>query len=160
MAVNFPVTTGIRFLRDKKVEFEQYLYDYQEKGGTKQTALELNVPDHNVIKTLVFMTDAGKGIICLMHGDKEVSTKELARIIGVKTLTPAPQDKAMKWTGYQFGGTSPFGTKTQLPVFVEQSIMDLEKIYINGGKRGFILGISPTILSSVFEITEVNVGID
>ncbi len=160
MAINYPVTAGIRFLRDNKVDFEQFIYDYQEKGGTKQTAIELNLNEHNVIKTLVFISDTGKGIICLMHGDNEVSAKELARSIGVKSLVPAPQDKAMKWTGYQFGGTSPFGTKSQLPIYVESTIFDLDKIYINGGKRGFIVSMCPSVLKEIFDITEVNVAID
>jgi Cys-tRNA(Pro) deacylase len=160
MANNFPVTTGIRFLRNKKVDFEQFIYDYQEKGGTKQTSVELNIDEHNTIKTLVFADDSGKGIICLMHGDKEVSTKELARTIGVKTLSPASQAQAMKWTGYQFGGTSPFGTKTQMPIYAEKSIFELDKIYINGGKRGFILSMEASALKNVFDIYEVNVGID
>ena len=159
MAKSFPVTQGIRFLKAKKVEFEQYEYEYQEKGGTKQTAIELSVDEHAVIKTLVFMDESGNGCICLQHGDREVSTKELARQIQCKTLAPAPQDKAMKWTGYQFGGTSPFGTKAQLPIYAESTIFDLDTIYINGGKRGFILGMNPKHLLDILSITKVEVAI-
>ncbi len=159
MAKSFPVTQGIRFLKSKKIEFEQYEYEYQEKGGTKQTSIELSVPEHNVIKTLVFIDESGNGCICLQHGDNEVSTKELARQINCKTLAPAPQDKAMKWTGYQFGGTSPFGTKTQLPIYAEATIFDLDTIYINGGKRGFILAMNPNDLVGILNIEKVNVAI-
>jgi Cys-tRNA(Pro) deacylase len=159
MAATFPVTQGIRFLKDKKVDYEPYMYDYEEKGGTRQTADILGVDEHKVIKTIVFADENGKGYICLMHGDKEVSAKNLARTIGVKTLTPAPQDKSMKWTGYQFGGTSPFGIKTQLPVFVEKTIMELDKIYINGGKRGFILGMDPANLKVIAGLSEVEVAV-
>lgn len=159
MAKAFPVTTAIRFLRDKKVDFEQFLYEYQEKGGTSQTAIELSVEEHAVIKTLVFVSESGKGIICLQHGDKEVSQKELARIIGCKTLIPAPQDKALKWTGYRFGGTSPFGTKQEMPVYAEESIFDLENIYINGGKQGFILKIQPQVLVNTLNAVKVKVAV-
>lgn len=156
---NFPVTQGIRFLKAKKADFEQYMYDYEEKGGTRQTATELAVPEHNVIKTIIFENENGKGLVCLMHGDKEVSAKELARHIACKTLSPASQEKSMKWTGYQFGGTSPFGIKTNLRIYAEKSIFDLDKIYINGGKRGFILGIAPQVLKDVLDIEEVNVAV-
>lgn len=159
MAKSFPVTQGIRFLKSKKAEFEQYEYDYHDKGGTKQTSIELSVPEHSVIKTLVFADENGNGCICLQHGDKEVSTKELARQINCKTLSPAPQDKAMKWTGYQFGGTSPFGTKTQLAIYAEATIFDIDTIYINGGKRGFILGMNPNDLLQILKIEKVKVAI-
>lgn len=160
MAIDkFPTTQGIRFLKSKKAVFEQYLYEYKEKGGTEQTTELLGVDEHCVIKTIVFEDENGKGLICLMHGDKEISTKELARQINCKSLSTASQEQSMKWTGYQFGGTSPFGTKTQLPIYVEKSILDLDKIYINGGKRGFILGISPKVLINTLEINTVNVAI-
>ncbi len=159
MGQNFPITQGVRFLKSKKADYEQFLYDYEEKGGTSQTARILSVDEHAVIKTIVFENENGKGLICLMHGDREVSAKELARTVGCKTLQPASQEKSMKWTGYQFGGTSPFGTKSQLPIYVETSIFDLDKIYINGGKRGFILGMNPQDLSNLLTIEKVNVAI-
>ncbi len=155
----FPITQGIRFLKSKKANFEQFLYEYKEKGGTEQTTDLLGVSEHSVIKTIVFEDENGKGLICLMHGDKEISTKELARQINCKSIATASQEKSLKWTGYQFGGTSPFGTKTQLPIYAEKSIFDLDKIYINGGKRGFILGISPNVLKDNLNIILVNVGI-
>lgn len=158
MADKFPVTQGIRLLKSKNAQFEQYQYEYEEKGGTSQTAKVLQVPEHSVIKTIVFENESGKGVICLMHGDKEVSAKELARHIGCKTLSPASQEKSMKWTGYQFGGTSPFGTKTQIAIYAEATIFDLETIYINGGKRGFILGIKPSVLDEVLQVERVNVA--
>ncbi len=153
-----PATTAIRELKANNADFEAYFYDYQEKGGTKQTAEELQVDEHQVIKTLVFEAD-GKMIIVLMHGDNEVSTKELARFLNVKKVEPADQKSAMNATGYQFGGTSPFGTKKKLPIYVESSILDLNEIYINGGKRGFIVKISVKDLTRVLQCTPVNVAI-
>ncbi|MCK5743049.1 MAG: Cys-tRNA(Pro) deacylase [Chlorobi bacterium] len=154
-----PVTPAIRVLRAKKIDFEAHIYDYNEKGGTKQTADELNVDEHAVIKTLIMDIDDGKTIVVLMHGDKEVSTKELGRIIGSKTVVPCDAAKAQKQTGYQFGGTSPFGTKKEMPVYSEESIFALDKIYINGGKRGFIVEISPQALEEVFEIRKVSAAV-
>ncbi len=146
-------------LRANKIDFEAHIYDYSDKGGTKQTADELNVDEHAVIKTLIMDIDDGKTIVVLMHGDKEVSTKELGRTIGSKTVVPCDAAKAQKQTGYQFGGTSPFGTKKEMPVYAEESIFDLDKIYINGGKRGFIIDISPEALEAVFEIGRVSAAV-
>ncbi|MCK5741537.1 MAG: Cys-tRNA(Pro) deacylase [Chlorobi bacterium] len=150
-----PVTPAIRVLRANKIDFEAHIYDYNEKGGTKQTADELNVDEHAVIKTLIMDIDGGKTIVVLIHGDKEVSTKELGRIIGSKKVVPCDAAKAQKQTEYQFGGTSPFGTKKEMPVYAEESIFTLNKIYINGGKRGFIVEISPEALEEVFDIGKV-----
>lgn len=155
----FPITSAVRVLKEKNIDFISYLYEYEEKGGTKQTADELNVDEHKVVKTLVFEIDAKECIIMLQHGDKNVSTKELARLIEVKKVEPASQNEALKWTGYQFGGTSPFGTKKNMKVFVEESIMELDKIYINGGKRGYIVEIDPKSLIDVFEINCVKTAI-
>ncbi len=146
MAVDFPITAAIRFLRQKKVEFVPRMYDYVEKGGTRESAKQLGVDEHAVIKTLVFETNQKKPLIVLMHGDREVSTKTLARLLGVKSVEPSTPEKASKLTGYLVGGTSPFGTRTAMPVYVEKSILSLEKIYINGGKRGFLIEIGPGIL--------------
>jgi Cys-tRNA(Pro) deacylase len=155
----YPVTPAIRLLRQKNVDFVPYEYDYEEKGGTRQTATILNVDENAVIKTLVFETDARTALIVLMHGDCEVSQKELARIISVKTVSPASSDKANKLTGYVFGGTSPFGTRTSLPVYCEETILELDRIYINGGKQGFIICITPNDLRNVLSIIPINVAI-
>lgn len=157
--MDHPITSAIRSLREKKVEFVPHLYDHVEKGGTAESARQLGVDEHAVIKTLVFETNEKKPLIVLMHGDRKVSTKDLARHIGVKSVEPATAERATKFTGYQFGGTSPFGTRMKLPVYVESTIFDLERIYINGGKRGFLVEIGSAILKKVFEIQKVEVGI-
>ena len=158
--MDHPVTPAVRFLREKVVAFVPHLYDYVEKGGTGESAKQLGVDEHAVIKTLIFETNEKKPLIVLMHGDRQVSTKNLARHIGVKSVEPADAARASKWTGYQFGGTSPFGTKISMPVYVERTIFDLDKIYINGGKRGFLVEISPTVLTAVLQIENVEVAIE
>ncbi|MEQ1761941.1 MAG: aminoacyl-tRNA deacylase [Pyrinomonadaceae bacterium] len=159
MSSDFPITQAIRFLREKKVDFVPHLYDYVEKGGTQESASQLDVDEHAVVKTLVFETNERKPLLVLMHGDREVSTKSLARFLNVKSVEPASAEKATKWTGYLVGGTSPFGTKMKLPVYAEQSIFELDRIYINGGKRGFLVEIDPAVLKSSLEVVEVAVGI-
>lgn len=149
----------MRFLRERKVEFVPRLYDYVEKGGTRESARQLGVDEHAVVKTLVLETNEKKPLIVLMHGDKEVSTKNLARNLGVKSVEPATPEKASKLTGYLVGGTSPFGTRTKLPVYAEKSIFLLDKIYINGGKRGFLMEIDPKVLKDTLAAKEVEVGI-
>lgn len=156
---NFPVTPAVRLLREKKIEFAPRLYDYVEHGGTRRSAEELGVDEHAVIKTLVMETDARGPLIVLMHGDAEVSTKELARAVGVKTIAPCSPDAAQKHTGYVVGGTSPLGTRKRMPVYAQKTIFDLEKIYINGGKRGFLVEIDPKDLRHVLPVTEVDVAI-
>jgi Cys-tRNA(Pro) deacylase len=158
MSSNFPITPAIRFLREKKIEFVPHLYDYVEKGGAKESARQLGVDEHMVVKTLVFETNEKKPLIVLMHGDREVSTKNLARFLNVKSVEPATPEKASKLTGYLVGGTSPFGTQTQMPVYAEATIFELDKIYINGGKRGFLVEITPADLR-VLDVVEVSVGI-
>jgi len=158
--MDYPVTPAVRMLREKRVDFEPHLYNYVEKGGTKHSAEELGVDEHAVIKTLVMETDQRKPLIILMHGDREVSTKNLARQLGVKTVTPSKPEVAQKHTGYLIGGTSPFGTRTQIPVYAEQTIFELPLIVINGGKRGFLVSISPQILRDVLQAKEVNVAIE
>ncbi len=160
MAVDFPITAAIRFLRQKKVEFVPRMYDYVEKGGTRESAKQLGVDEHAVIKTLVFETNEKKPLIVLMHGDREVSTKTLARLLGVKSVEPATPEKASKLTGYLVGGTSPFGTRTAMPVYVEKTIFELEKIYINGGKRGFLVEIKPGVLKWTLNAEEVEVALE
>lgn len=159
MSNDHPITPAIRFLREKKVEFVPHLYDYVEKGGARESARQLGVDVHAVVKTLVFETNDKKPLIVLMHGDREVSTKNLARFLGVKSVEPVTPEKATKLTGYLVGGTSPFGTKTKMPVYVERTILDLERIYINGGKRGFLVEILPEVLNSLNAVP-VEVGIE
>lgn len=158
--MNYPITSAIRVLREKKVEFEPFVFDYVEKGGTRHSAEVLKVDEHAVVKTLIFETNEKKPLIVLQHGNLIVSTKELARILKVKSIVPAAPEKANKLTGYLVGGTSPFGTKTKMPVYAEKTIFDLEKIYINGGKRGFLVAISPRVLKEVLNVEEVSVGIE
>lgn len=158
--MDFPVTQAVRYLRDNKVEFVPHLYDHVEKGGAKESARQLAVDVHAVVKTLVFVTNEKKPLIVLMHGDKEVSIKNLARFLGVKTVEPVSPDKASKLTGYLVGGTSPFGTRTKMSVYAERTIFDLERIYINGGKRGFLIEIDAAVLRTALKIEEVAVGIE
>lgn len=157
--MDYPITPAIRVLRQHKISFEPHVFDYLEKGGTKHSAEILGVDEHAVVKTLVFETNEKQPLIVLMHGDLQVSTKELARIIKVKTVSPVTPEKANKLTGYLVGGTSPFGVKTKMPIYVEKTILNLSKIYINGGKRGFLVSIEPKTLREVLQIQEVEVGI-
>jgi Cys-tRNA(Pro) deacylase len=156
---DYPITTAIRALRENGVEFKPHFYTYEEHGGTKASAAALNVSEHLVVKTIVMQTDQHKPLIVLMHGDREVSTKQLARLLGVKKVEPCDEPAAHRHTGYVFGGMSPFGTRHPITVCVERTIFDLPKIYINGGKRGFLVEIKPSDLRSVLSITEVSIGI-
>lgn len=156
--MKYPITQAIRFLQQKKVDFVPHLFEYVEKGGTKYSAEILGVDEHSVIKTLVFETSEKKPLIILQHGDLEVSEKNLARYLNVKSVSPSNADKAQKLTGYVFGGTSPFGLKTKILVYAEQTIFALEKIHINGGKRGFLVEIEPQILKEILEVEEVEVS--
>ena len=156
---DIPMTPGVRMLIEKKISFVPHLYRYEEHGGTALSAKELNVPEHHIVKTLVMQTDERKPLIVLMHGDREVSAKNLARFMNVKSVQLCEATTAQRFTGYQFGGTSPFGTRTPIPVFVEKSIFELDKIYINGGKRGFLVEIKPNDLRNAFPVTEVEVAI-
>jgi len=158
--MDYPVTPAVRYLREKKAAFVPRLYDYVEKGGTGESARQLGVDEHAVIKTLVFETNEKRPLIVLMLGDRQVSQKNLARHLGVKSVEPASPERAAKFTGYQFGGTSPFGTRTQMPIYVEKTIFDLDKIYINGGKRGFLVEIDPTILRAMLRIEEIMVSVE
>ena len=157
--MDYPITPAVRLLREKKVEFEPHLYDYEEHGGTRHSAEELGVDEHAVVKTLVMETEAKKPLIVLMHGDREVSTKNLARHLGVKSVHPCDFAQAQKHTGYLVGGTSPFGTRIHLHVYAERTIFDLPKIYINGGKRGFLVSIDPKVLREVLHAEDVEVAI-
>jgi Cys-tRNA(Pro) deacylase len=154
-----PVTPAVRVLRGAGVSFTEHLYRYEEHGGTRVSARELGVDEHAVVKTLVMEDDARAPLIVLMHGDLEVSTKQLARAVGVKHVEPCRPDAANRHSGYLVGGTSPFGTRKPMPVYVERTILDLPRIYINGGARGFLVGLAPADLVRVLNPTPVEVGI-
>jgi len=155
----YPVTPAVRFLREKKVCFKQHLYRYEEHGGTRVGAEELGYTEHVLIKTLVMQTDQKRVLLVLMHGDCEVSTRQLARLLGVKSIEPCDEKTASRNTGYAFGGTSPFGTRSRLPVYVEKTIFNLPAILINGGKRGFLVEIEPSELRNILPMTEVEVAL-
>lgn len=156
---NYPVTPAVRLLRERKVAFEPHLYDWEEHGGTTRAASELGVDEHAVVKTLLMETEARKPLVVLMHGDREVSTKQLARALSTKSVQPCAVETAQKLTGYMVGGISPLGTRTRLPVYVEATILGLPRIYLNGGKRGFLISINPQDLRRLLPIQEVSVAI-
>lgn len=158
--MDYPITPAVRFLRERRVEFTPHLYDYVEKGGTRESAKQLGVDEHAVIKTLVFETNEKRPLIVLMHGDFEVSTRNLARFLGVKSVEPVTPEKASKLTGYLVGGTSPFGTRTKIPVYAEKTIFDLDWIFINGGKRGFLVEIRSEALERTLDVELVEIGIE
>jgi Cys-tRNA(Pro) deacylase len=159
MATDYPVTMAIRVLRQHLVEFSPHLYTWEAHGGTAASAQHLGVDEHQVIKTLIFEDESKKPLCVLMHGDREVSAKNLARHIGVKSVAPCQPAVADRHSGYQLGGTSPFGLRRAMPVYCEKSIAALERIYINGGARGFLVGISPRDLERVLSPTLVEVAI-
>ncbi len=154
-----PVTIAIRELRAHGVAFTDHLYDYEEQGGTEVSSRALGVPENAVIKTLIMETDAGAPLVVLMHGDLKVSTKELARITKVKGIAPCKPDTAQRHSGYLVGGTSPFGLRKPLPIYLEASIADLSRIYINGGRRGYLVAMAPGELIRVLKPKLVRVGI-
>src|SRR5918911_1260097 len=158
--MDYPVTPAVRLLREHKVEFAPHLYSYEERGGTRNSAETLGVDEHAVVKTLVMETDTRKALIVLMHGDREVSTKQLARTLNVKSVQPCDPATAQKHTGYLVGGTSPFGTRAKLPVYVERTIFELPRVYINGGKRGFLVELAPRVLRELLPVEEVSVAIE
>ena len=153
-----PVTAAVRVLREHEVAFTDHLYEYEEHGGTATSARELGVPEHAVIKTLIMEDEAKKPLIVLMHGDMKVSTRELARTIGVKTVSPCTPETANRQSGYIVGGTSPLGTRKQMPVYLEASVLELERIYVNGGKRGYLVGIAPDALVRIVKPVLVQVA--
>ena len=157
--MDYPVTPAVRVLREQQVEFAPHLYSYEERGGTRHSAEALGVDEHAVVKTLVMETEAQKPLVVLMHGDREVSTKQLARTLNVKSVQPCAPATAQKHTGYLVGGTSPFGTRTKLSVYVERTIFELPKIYINGGKRGFLVELEPRVLRDLLPVVEVSVAV-
>jgi Cys-tRNA(Pro) deacylase len=149
-------TPATQFLRRAGVSFTEHPYDYVEHGGTAESARQLGVDEHAVVKTLVMQDERAQPLIVLMHGDRQVSTKALAREIGVKSVEPCKPEVAQRHSGYLVGGTSPFGTRKALPVFVEASILALERICINGGKRGFLVGLDPRLLTTLVDAKPVH----
>jgi len=148
-------TPATQMLRKQGVTFGEHPYDYVDHGGTGESARQLGVPEHNVIKTLVMEDEAARPLIVLMHGDCSVSTKNLARQIGCKSVQPCKPEVAQRHSGYMVGGTSPFGTKKRMPVYVEASVLALDSIYINGGRRGYLVSIAPSTLTDLLEAKPV-----
>ena len=152
-------TPAVHALRRHGIAFTEHEYRYELKGGTRVSSRELGVDEHHVVKTLVMEDDSKAPLIVLMHGDREVSTKQLARQIGVKLVKPCAPEVAERHTGYQVGGTSPFGTRKPLPVYVERSILDLERVYLNGGRRGFLVALDPKAAAAALTATPVDVAV-
>jgi len=152
-------TPATQWLRRAGVAFSEHVYDYVEHGGTAESARQLGVDEHAVVKTLVMQNEKGDPLIVLMHGDRQVSTKNLARAIGTKSVEPCSPDAAERASGYQVGGTSPFATRKAMPVYVEATILELERIFINGGRRGYLVGIAPRVLGELLAATPVDCAI-
>lgn len=157
---NAPETPATKFLRANGVAFTSHLYAYEEHGGTRVSARELDVDEHAVVKTLIFEDETARPLIVLMHGDCKVSGKELARQIGCKKVEPCKPEVANRHTGFLVGGTSPFGTKKKMPVYVEKTVLDLPLIYINGGRRGYLVGIDPKEIVRVLQPKAVEAALD
>ena len=155
---HFPVTPAIRVLRDRKVDFTLRPYKYEERGGTEVASRELGVDEHGIIKTLVMEDDGKKPFIILMHGDRHVSTREMARVLGVKAVQPCDPAAAGRHTGYMVGGTSPFGTKKQLPVYIEETLLGIPRVLINAGRKGLLAEIDMKDLVRVLSPTPVRVS--
>ncbi|MEO8145012.1 MAG: Cys-tRNA(Pro) deacylase [Betaproteobacteria bacterium] len=153
-------TPATVFLKANQVAYSEHEYEYVERGGTEVSADSLGVPEHHVVKTLVMQDEAAKPLIVLMHGDKKVSTKNLARQAGRKRIEPCKPEVAQRHSGYQVGGTSPFGTKKKMPIFLERSVLELPKIYINGGRRGFLVGIAPGEIARTLDPQLVDAALD
>ena len=154
------LTPATQWLKEHKIPFEERSYEYEEHGGTALAASACGIDHHHVIKTLIMEDENAKPLVILMHGDKEVSTKNLARQTGRKSIAPCVPDQAQRNSGYQVGGTSPFGTRKKMPVYVESSILSLPQIHINGGRRGYIVTIDPKVLTEKLGAVPVNVAID
>ncbi|MDP9107904.1 MAG: aminoacyl-tRNA deacylase [Pseudomonadota bacterium] len=153
-------TPATQWLKARGVVYSEHPYAYEEHGGTAVSARELGVDEHAVVKTLVMQDEAARPLIVLMHGDRKVSTKNLARQIGCKSVAPCKPEVAQRHSGFLVGGTSPFGTRKEMPIYVEQGILALEKIYINGGRRGFLVGIAPAVLSDLAAARAVECALD
>jgi Cys-tRNA(Pro) deacylase len=149
-------TPGTQLLRERRVPYTEHVYEYVEHGGTSESARQLGLDEHAIVKTLVMQDEAGEPLIVLMHGDRTVSTKNLARQIERKRVEPCRPDVAQRFTGYMVGGTSPFGLRRKMPVYVERSVVEMERIFINGGRRGYLVGISPGVLVDVLAAVTVD----
>ena len=154
-----PVTPAIRALRSERVDYEGFVFDYRRFPGAAGAAEALDIDVHSTVKTIVFRTDEGDGVVVLMNGDLEVSAKNLARELGVKSAEPASQRDARRWTGYEFGGTSPFGTRQEMPILVHDEIPRMEEIYINAGSRGFLIRMRAVDLMQVLEPTVADLAV-
>jgi Cys-tRNA(Pro) deacylase len=154
-----PSTPATRLLREKGVAYTEHPYRYEERGGTRVSARELGVDEHAVVKTLVMEDESSAPLVVLMHGDREVSTKALARQLGRREIRICKPEVANRHSGYQVGGTSPLGTRKPMPVYVERTILDLPTVYVNGGSRGFLVGVSPKDLAALLSPTLVDVAI-
>jgi Cys-tRNA(Pro) deacylase len=154
-----PSTPATRLFRERGVAYSEHLYRYEERGGTATPARELGVDEHAVVKTLVMEDESGEPLVVLMHGDREVSTKALARQLGRRSIAISRPEVASRHSGYQVGGTSPFGTRRRMPIFVERTVLDLPRIYVNGGSRGFLVGIAPAELLRLLGATPVDAAI-
>lgn len=154
-----PVTAAVRVLRTANIPFTHHPYAYEEKGGTAVSARELGVDEHSVVKTLVMEDERGNPLVVLMHGDRQVSTKALARLLGVKTVAPCTPENARRHSGYLVGGTSPFGTRRAMPVYIEATILSLPKIFINGGQRGYLVGLDPKDAARILGALPVSVAV-
>jgi Cys-tRNA(Pro) deacylase len=148
-------TPATQALRRAGIAFSEHVYDYVEHGGTAESARQLGVEEHAVVKTLVMQDEKARPLIVLMHGDKQVSTKNLARAIGAKAVQPCAPDVAERHSGYQVGGTSPFATRKAMPVYVEETVLALERIFINGGRRGYLVGIVSGVLTAALDAKPV-----
>lgn len=155
-----PSTPATRLLRERGVAYTEHLYRYEEKGGTRVSARELGLDEHAVVKTLVMEDEKGQPLVVLMHGDREVSTKALARQIGRRSIQICKPEVANRHSGYQVGGTSPLGARKAMPIFIERSILELGRIYVNGGSRGFLVGVAPRDLAAILSPTPVDAAID
>ena len=149
-------TPATQWLRRHGVAFSEHVYDYVEHGGTAESARQLGVDEHAVVKTLVMQNEKAEPLIVMMHGDRQVSTKNLARAIGCKSVDSCSPDAAERASGYQVGGTSPFATRKAMPVYVEATILELDRIFVNGGRRGYLVGIAPTVLTDLLAATPVH----
>jgi Cys-tRNA(Pro) deacylase len=155
-----PSTPATRLLREKGVAYTEHPYRYEEKGGTRVSARELGVDEHAVVKTLVMEDEAGAPLVVLMHGDREVSVKALARQLGKRSIAPCRPVVAQRHSGYMVGGTSPMGTRKAMPIYVERTILDLPRIYVNGGSRGFLVGLDPKALAALLGAVPVDAAIE
>ena len=159
-APKIPSTPAVLALRAAKVEFTPHFYNYEDRGGTAVSSRELGVDEHAVVKTLIMQDEAAKPCVVLMHGDRQVSAKALARHLGVNRIEPCKPEVAERHSGYRVGGTSPFGTRRKMPVYLEQSILELPRLYINGGSRGFLVSLQPQALVDLLQPVPVNVAIE